>query len=136
MYRFEPDTHNDDYERPSVRTRAHKCFYYARVCVQYKLPSDKVLADLSLDEYGGSWICNVHEHDSLLQEGEDEDLTEAERNKAWEDYVNNRDLLHDNRAQMFATAATIGRGACKLVRSVGNVYCAQIQRVHSMKVRF
>ena len=77
--------------------------------VQYNLPADKVLADLAIDSSCGSWIHKVHEHDSLLQVGEDEELTEDERAKAWDDYVNNRDLLRDR--PTYPPAPVTGRRA-------------------------
>lgn len=49
------------------------------------------------------WIVTYHEHDSLLQNIVDEDLTEEERKLAWEEYKNERE-------GRFKT--TFGEGPC------------------------
>jgi transcriptional regulator ATRX len=48
------------------------------------LPSDPVLAELL--KSSGKWISRYHEHDTLLQNREDEGLSEAERKAAWKEY--------------------------------------------------
>ena len=43
-----------------------------------------MLADLISERK--EWICKYHEHDSLLENKVDEDLTEEERKAAWEEF--------------------------------------------------
>ena len=43
-----------------------------------------MLADLLTEQK--EWIVKYHEHDSLLENKVDEDLTEEERKAAWEEY--------------------------------------------------
>ena len=45
---------------------------------------DRLLADLLSEKK--QWIVRYHEHDSLLENKADEDLTEEERKAAWEEY--------------------------------------------------
>ena len=45
---------------------------------------DRLLADLLSEKK--QWIVRYHEHDSLLENKVDEDLTEEERKAAWEEY--------------------------------------------------
>ena len=57
--------------------------YLYFVCVQ-----DRLLAEL-LKEHE-QWIVTYHEHDSLLENKEEEELNEEERKAAWEDYENEK----------------------------------------------
>jgi transcriptional regulator ATRX len=52
------------------------------------LPKDRLLAEL-LKEHE-QWIVTYHEHDSLLENKEEEELNEEERKAAWEDYENEK----------------------------------------------
>lgn len=52
------------------------------------LPKDRLMAEL-LQKYS-DWIETYHEHDSLLQNVEEEELNEEERKAAWEDYENEK----------------------------------------------
>ncbi|XP_021926690.1 transcriptional regulator ATRX-like isoform X1 [Zootermopsis nevadensis] len=52
------------------------------------LPKDRLLAEL-LKEHE-HWIVTYHEHDSLLQNKEEEELNEEERKVAWEEYENEK----------------------------------------------
>ncbi|CAN4105513.1 unnamed protein product [Withania somnifera] len=47
--------------------------------------SDKLMQSL-LDRHHPRWIANYHEHESLLQENEDEKLSKEEQEMAWEVY--------------------------------------------------
>ncbi|XP_010528765.1 PREDICTED: protein CHROMATIN REMODELING 20 isoform X2 [Tarenaya hassleriana] len=47
--------------------------------------SDKLMETL-LQKHSPSWISNFHEHETLLQENEDEKLTKEEKDMAWEVY--------------------------------------------------
>lgn len=49
---------------------------------------DRLLAEL-LKEHE-HWIVTYHEHDSLLQNKEEEELNEEERKVAWEEYENEK----------------------------------------------
>ncbi|KAH9373604.1 hypothetical protein HPB48_014799 [Haemaphysalis longicornis] len=53
------------------------------------LPKDRLLAELLIRHK--DWIVTYHEHDSLLQNIVDEDLTEEERKLAWEEYKDERE---------------------------------------------
>jgi hypothetical protein len=48
------------------------------------LPNDSILAELL--KSCEKWISRYHEHDTLLQNREDEGLSEAERQAAWKEY--------------------------------------------------
>lgn len=52
------------------------------------LPKDRLMAEL-LQQFGDS-IETYHEHDSLLENIEEEELNEEERTAAWEDYENEK----------------------------------------------
>ncbi|KAI9553415.1 hypothetical protein GHT06_021318 [Daphnia sinensis] len=64
LYLFEPDSH---LRRPTPI-----------------LPKDRLLAELIIQRK--EWIVTYHEHDSLLENKSDEELTEAERKAAWDDF--------------------------------------------------
>lgn len=53
-----------------------------------KLPKDRLMAEV-LKEYKHA-IVGYHEHDSLLENQKEEELTEEERKQAWEDYENEK----------------------------------------------
>ncbi|XP_078683394.1 uncharacterized protein LOC144917344 isoform X3 [Branchiostoma floridae x Branchiostoma belcheri] len=73
LYNFTPDRLDDPnrQERPTP-----------------KLPVDLILADLLQSQK--DFIVDYHEHDSLLENQEDETLTEEERKAAWEEYENEK----------------------------------------------
>ncbi|KAK7873345.1 hypothetical protein R5R35_011387 [Gryllus longicercus] len=48
------------------------------------VPKDVLLAELVRGE--NSWVDSYHEHDTLLENKEEEELNEEERKAAWEDY--------------------------------------------------
>lgn len=60
----------------------------ARHCVISFL-KDRLLAELLIKVK--DWIVTYHEHDSLLQNQTEEDLTEEERQAAWNEYENERE---------------------------------------------
>ena len=68
LYVFEPDSH---LRRPTPL-----------------LPKDRLLAELTIQRK--DWIVTYHEHDSLLENKSDEELTEAERKAAWDDFENEK----------------------------------------------
>ena len=53
------------------------------------LPKDKLFANLLISHK--HLIVNYHEHDSLLKNTPDEDLTEEERKLAWQEYENEKE---------------------------------------------
>ncbi|XP_054711229.1 transcriptional regulator ATRX homolog [Uloborus diversus] len=53
------------------------------------VPKDRLLAELLIKKK--EWIVTYHEHDSLLQNETEEDLTEEERQAAWNEYENERE---------------------------------------------
>ncbi|XP_076326487.1 ATRX chromatin remodeler XNP isoform X1 [Tachypleus tridentatus] len=63
------------------------------------VPKDRLLADL-LYQYA-DWIVSYHEHDSLLQNNPEEDLTEEERQSAWQEYEAEREGTGANMNQRF-----------------------------------
>jgi hypothetical protein len=64
LYLFEPDSH---LRRPTPL-----------------VPKDRLLAELIIKHK--NWIVTYHEHDSLLVNKSEEELPEAERKAAWEDF--------------------------------------------------
>ncbi|XP_046442812.1 transcriptional regulator ATRX homolog isoform X3 [Daphnia pulex] len=68
LYIFEPDSH---LRRPTPL-----------------LPKDRLLAELTIQRK--DWIVTYHEHDSLLENKSEEELTEAERKAAWDDFENEK----------------------------------------------
>eukprot|EP00794_Sanderia_malayensis_P007264 gene7264-8075_t len=54
------------------------------------LPSDPILAEV-LQRQHPKWITKFHEHDVLLENIEDEKLTEEERKQAWDNYQSEKD---------------------------------------------
>jgi len=66
LYTFEPDNHQN---RPTPT-----------------VPEDRLLAELLIQQK--EWIVTYHEHDSLLKNQLNEELTEAERKAAWDDFEN------------------------------------------------
>ena len=67
LYRFEPSIH---------------------VTKSHGPPRDKLLADLMIEF--PQWILDYHEHDSLLENKQEEELNEEERKEAWQDYENEK----------------------------------------------
>lgn len=79
LYRFDPDSH---LRRPTPL-----------------LPKDRLLAELTIQRK--DWIVTYHEHDSLLENKSEEELTESERKAAWDDFENekrgvNPMMMHDS----------------------------------------
>ena len=64
------------------------------------LPKDRLLAELTIQRK--EWIVTYHEHDSLLENKAEEELTESERKAAWDDFenekrgVSNNMLMHES----------------------------------------
>ena len=52
------------------------------------LPKDTLLAELLTEKK--QWIVGYHEHDSLLENKTDQELSEEERKAAWEEFENER----------------------------------------------
>ncbi|XP_015782674.1 uncharacterized protein LOC107360519 [Tetranychus urticae] len=69
LYKFEPDTRE---ERPILN-----------------VPKDRLLADLIVSHK--DLIVKDHEHDSLLENRPEEDLTEDERKSVWNEYEREKD---------------------------------------------
>ena len=55
---------------------------------QFKLPQDKLLAELITKHKDIIW--KIHDHDSLLENQVEENLTEEERKAAWDEYENEK----------------------------------------------
>ena len=53
-----------------------------------------LLAELLTSARCGEWVVKYHEHDSLLERRPDEDLTEEERARAWEEYEREKQGLY------------------------------------------
>lgn len=68
LYLFNPDSH---VRRPTPM-----------------VPKDRLLAEMMIKR--NEWIVTFHEHDSLLQNKEDEELNEDERKAAWDDFENEK----------------------------------------------
>ena len=71
LYTFKPDTNKD---RPI-----------------HKLPKDRLLAEMLKNHK--EYIVRYHEHDSLLENTPDEDMTEEEKQAAWNEYEQEKDAL-------------------------------------------
>lgn len=52
------------------------------------MPKDRMLAELTIQRK--DWVVTYHEHDSLLENKSEEELTESERKAAWEDFENEK----------------------------------------------
>ena len=74
LYVFEPDSH---LRRPTPL-----------------LPKDRLLAELTIQRK--EWIVTYHEHDSLLENKAEEELTELERKAAWDDFENEKRGVSNN----------------------------------------
>ncbi|XP_033631300.1 transcriptional regulator ATRX homolog isoform X2 [Asterias rubens] len=74
LYTFTPDR-LDDPNKPERETPV--------------LPKDYVLAELL--KHSGNWIVKYHEHDSLLENIESEELNEEERKNAWKEYEDEKE---------------------------------------------
>ena len=82
------DEHTLERHFTSEELRELYCFYpdiYDGTNESYNLPKDDILRQLLIRNK--KWIVKYHEHDSLLENKTDEKLTEAERVKAWNEYV-------------------------------------------------
>ncbi|XP_037323682.2 transcriptional regulator ATRX-like isoform X2 [Pungitius pungitius] len=71
LYLFEPDLLDDPISKKSKRTTS-------------VLPKDKILAQLL--QTCKDQIVSFHEHESLLDHKQEEELSEAERKDAWDEY--------------------------------------------------
>ncbi|XP_035999198.1 transcriptional regulator ATRX [Fundulus heteroclitus] len=71
LYTFEPDLLDDPNSKKSKRPTPI-------------LPKDSILAQLL--QICKDWIVSYHEHESLLDHKQDEELSEAERKAAWAEY--------------------------------------------------
>ncbi|WAQ98083.1 ATRX-like protein [Mya arenaria] len=80
LYRFTPDRLDD----PNRKERPLPM-----------LPKDHMLAEL-MTTYK-EWIVTFHEHDSLLENVVEQELTEDEKKAAWEDYENEKKGLNNMR---------------------------------------
>nr|XP_026695558.1 transcriptional regulator ATRX isoform X2 [Ciona intestinalis] len=77
LYTFNPSPTPAESERPT-----------------HALPKDPLLAELLTGECTRDKIVSYHQHDSLLDHQEAEELTEEERKAAWEEYENEKKGLH------------------------------------------
>lgn len=55
---------------------------------------DVLLAEIMSAQ--GDWFVNLHEHDSLLENIVEQELTEEEKKAAWEEYENEKKGLRMN----------------------------------------
>ncbi|MEQ2184364.1 hypothetical protein GOODEAATRI_007133 [Goodea atripinnis] len=84
LYTFEPDMLNDPNSRKSKRPTPI-------------LPKDSILAQLL--QIHKDWIVSYHEHESLLDHKQEEELSEAERKAAWAEYEA-EELLNKSRTNV------------------------------------
>ena len=61
-------------------------------------PQDLILTELLSNQK--DWIVGYHEHDSLLEKRPDENLSEEERLKAWEEYERDKKGLYQYRGMV------------------------------------
>jgi len=68
------------------------------------------------------WICTFHEHDTLLENSQEQELSEKEKAAAWDDYEHNRgsqrfgrdyDNNYDNLQGMYSQYHVIMRALSK-----------------------
>ena len=52
------------------------------------VPKDRLLADLIIQRK--EWVVTYHEHDSLLENKSEEELSESERKAAWDEFENEK----------------------------------------------
>uniref|UniRef100_A0A3Q2SQ53 DNA helicase n=1 Tax=Fundulus heteroclitus TaxID=8078 RepID=A0A3Q2SQ53_FUNHE len=87
LYTFEPDLLDDPNSKKSKRPTPI-------------LPKDSILAQLL--QICKDWIVSYHEHESLLDHKQDEELSEAERKAAWAEYeAESRCCLYLDSARLF-----------------------------------
>lgn len=55
------------------------------------VPKDRLFADILMSEKCKKLIVDYHMHDSLLEDRPEKNLTEEERNAAWQDYENEKE---------------------------------------------
>ena len=52
------------------------------------MPKDRLLAELTIQRK--DWVVTYHEHDSLLENKSEEELSESERKAAWDEFENEK----------------------------------------------
>ncbi|KAJ7310540.1 hypothetical protein JRQ81_007465 [Phrynocephalus forsythii] len=111
LYTFEPDLLDDpNSEKKKKRDTP-------------MLPKDTVLAELL--QIHKEHIVGYHEHDSLLDHKEEEELTEEERKAAWAEYEAEKKALSSMSNQQLEDL--INQGREKVVEATNNVTGARIQ---------
>jgi len=64
-----------------------------------------MLAELSTTNK--EWIVTFHEHDSLLENMVEQELSEEEKKAAWEDYENDKKGLNNGKLQWHVSISCI-----------------------------
>ena len=69
-------------------------FFFSIFFSVITLPINRLLAEL-VDKHK-EMVWNIHNHDSLLENKVDENLTEEERKAAWDEYNQEKGLFQTN----------------------------------------
>ncbi|KAE8745380.1 hypothetical protein FOCC_FOCC007928, partial [Frankliniella occidentalis] len=91
-----------------------------------KLPKDRLFAEI-LKKHA-ELIVKYHEHDSLLENKEEEELNEEERKEAWEDYEN------EKKGPISQVQATPGLDAAAALRQAA-LQQQRIRQEHYMRIQ-
>ncbi|KAL8104242.1 protein CHROMATIN REMODELING 20 isoform X2 [Apium graveolens] len=79
--------HLNEHQTKPYSSRDNDIYHKQAASLTYgNISADKLMESL-LSNHGPRWIANYHEHESLLQENEDERLTKEEQDLAWEMYT-------------------------------------------------
>ncbi|KAL4229967.1 hypothetical protein ACF0H5_010356 [Mactra antiquata] len=126
LYRFSPDRLDD----PEKKDRPLPM-----------LPKDHMLAELMTNNK--EWVVTYHEHDSLLENVVEQELTEDEKKAAWEDYENEKkglnrvqQMMGSNVSPAFYASQQMSMQNLLLQGQANLGQAAVLQIVQDLKVRF